>query len=403
MYSKEDVFSKDIEDVLCAITSKVIDGKELVNDITLAGGLSGLVVFLSNFNVFKASTNLDNKIDLIFQEIFQVVQTRQFLPSLHSGISGIGWLVDYLQFRNSKDKAQTFEDYNEEIDLYILNLLSDEKWHGEYELMLGLVGIAVYGLQCANIATRRQIAEKSIIHLLKIAKEDNNGCYWLTESYSRYHSKKGVEPEINLGLAHGMPGVIGLLSYAVRKNVLVPNITPYLLKACEWTLKQKNPSSLSSYFPYKHNAYSTSRLAWCYGDLSTAYVLYRAGMAINNNSIMRQALSIGIHTCGRRIEESSVVDAGFCHGSSGLMFIYFQFHRYSDEALFSESFQYWLKKTLNFANSNSNLTGLDRYNGHEKKYDECFGLVEGLAGIGLSLLAVTTDSEPDWADIFLLG
>jgi len=394
---------KRIFTLINKIERKILDDLDSVGFSTLAGGLSGILIFLNNHKMTNSGQDSSDVEDVIFSKIMASVEREEFHFSFYSGISGIAWLVDYLQTKDNLNSDEPLQDYNREIDEYILSFLNQDKWLDEYELMTGVVGLAIYGCARSNFELGRIIAEKAVGHILKLMEIDENGVYWITKSTSRYHSRNNKGDEINLGLAHGMVGVVGVLNLAYKKNILTKSIKPVLLKACHWLLAQRNINDFESYFSYQNQTRSSSRLAWCYGDLSNAYVLYRASTTLKEQSIKEQALEIALSSCSRKMDDSGVIDAGFCHGSSGLMFIYHQLYIHTQEAEFAKAMNYWLEQTIELGEKGPDLKGLERFNGMIGEYDECLGLLEGLAGIGLSLLAVKQDEAPDWADIFLLG
>lgn len=389
-----------INPLLDAIASRLTAEITHCRDISIAGGLSGFSLFLHNHQQ-RATAPADhtNAINQCWQTIYQQLEQNHYLPSLYTGLAGIAWSVDYFQHSS----ADPFEDYNEELDQLIDEQLSVATWQGEYEFVMGLTGLGLYGLSRSDVASGRHIAEKVIDHLLKLVKTDQNGSYWVTEAHSAYHEGESSDEKINLGLAHGMIGVIGLLTRAVKKHILLRKTVPLLKDACRWMLAQKNQNAEQGYFSYTSGHQCQSRLGWCYGDLSNAYVLYKAGLALQNDMIAATALEIAQATCARKLPDSGSVDASFCHGSAGIQFIYQRLYFYSKDEIFKQSAQYWLSETLKLAEGHNDLSGFHYYQGRKKAVQENLGLLEGFAGIGLVLLASVQAVEPDWDDVFLLG
>ncbi|NQZ06598.1 MAG: lanthionine synthetase C family protein [Algicola sp.] len=383
-----------------AIAKHLAQKPALEQGIALAGGTPGISLFLTNYQkLIENPQDYTDAVNAGWQMVYQVIEDNQVSPSLYSGLSGIAWTIDYLQHNS----GEPFEDYNEELDQHFDQLLSTQVWQGEYELITGLCGIGLYGLGRCDIDSGHKIAEKVIHHIIALAHTDSNGTYWATDANSAYgHVDENTE-EVNLGLAHGTTGVIALLSKAVKKHVLLTQTAPLLKSACEWLLAQKNDDPAQGYFSYNNLKQCQSRLGWCYGDLSNAYVLYKSGLVLQNKALADAALSIALATCKRKKDQSGMVDASFCHGSAGIMFMYQRLFFYCGDEYFKEAAQYWLAQTLELADSAEDLSGFNYYRGRDKTVEENLGFLEGYSGIGLALLASIQTKEPDWDEVLMLG
>lgn len=371
-------------------------------DPSLAGGAPGISIFLQNYQQsVNADFDSESHNNALWQHIYQYIAEHPLNPSLYCGYAGLAWGVDYLQ-RNNPQVSQV-EDYNEELDEVILGVLDCDSWKGEYETVLGLNGLAFYGLSRLTLGQGSLIAQKAIAHLVKLAQIDEHGAYWPSAVNSRYRNQSVSGEQVNLGLAHGVTGVIAVLLRAVEQAVLLEQTRPLLLDACRWLLAQKNPNSATCYFSINNQLQTGSRLGWCYGDLANAYVLYKAGMVLADETIIDAALEIALNSCNRDINNSGVVDASICHGSAGLMFMYQRLYYYSGDDCFEQAAQYWLQQTLDFATKSKGISGFRYVIGADGSLSEQLGLLEGFSGIGLALMAAITPVEPNWDDIFLLG
>ena len=152
------------------------------------------------------------------------------------------------------------------------------------------------------------------------------------------------------------------------------------------------------------NVTNTSRLAWCYGDLSSAYVLLEAAQTLNDSSSYNKAISIAIQTTKRKtLEETSVIDAGICHGSSGLALMYILLHRKTKIQDFQDAADFWIQDTLDKAIHEDGLAGFKAWQGQEYGgWINEYGLLEGVAGIGLVLLTYLNPEIPAWYRCLLL-
>ena len=149
----------------------------------------------------------------------------------------------------------------------------------------------------------------------------------------------------------------------------------------------------------------SSRLAWCYGDLGISIALWQAGDALKDESIKQDAIDICLHTIKRKTkEETKVVDAGICHGSSGIALIYNRMYFYTGIKEFKEAANYWIRETLNLATFKDGLAGYKSYQSEQTGgWKNDYSLLEGVSGIGLALLSHISNEEPYWDRCLLLS
>jgi lantibiotic modifying enzyme len=193
-------------------------------------------------------------------------------------------------------------------------------------------------------------------------------------------------------------------TYEFTKNI---ESILYAKNAIDLILKYKKNGG-DSMFPSvidlfnKSNNLSDSRLAWCYGDLGIAYSIlyyYRASRDITYKDI---ALEIIKH-CINRDKNTGVNDKCFCHGTSGLFYIYYKLYSIFDIKIFEKAYKYWLNLTLeNYRNISSFETCALNIELKKKEYMLDLGLIEGITGIGLSLISYLDTKENDWEDFFML-
>ena len=94
----------------------------------------------------------------------------------------------------------------------------------------------------------------------------------------------------NLGLAHGVPGVIAFLARLLPTNVAPAQVRRLLAGAVQWLLRQKDRDERGSYRYFVGSP--GTRLAWCYGDLGVAQALLLAGRLNNEPRWELEALDL---------------------------------------------------------------------------------------------------------------
>ncbi|MEP1446301.1 MAG: lanthionine synthetase C family protein [Paraglaciecola sp.] len=391
-----------IEKLLKILSLTVQSSSNDVKNLGLLTGLTGELLFL-----WKISQHDNNYVDEnIIIEKFQFLQNNLSLATsninLSFGLIGLGWFLEYI------NQAQT-EDYDpelcEDIDAMLLKAMSIESWGGEIEMVMGLAGMSVYGARRHLKSDLTVFYEKLINHFENMATQvSENTITWLQPSYSIYRlDKEHIEkPEYNFGLAHGVPGIIAAIVPALKIPSLYSQTKKMLIQSCDWLLQQQlNKVDKRSYFSSSSNSTHSTRLAWCYGDLTIALTLYRVGKALNLPTYMEIGIKISLHASCRDEIQALVNDAGLCHGSAGLMLIFKLLYQETGLKEFQQATVKWLDYTLDLFDKKG-LPGLYKMSGYDKSYSESTDFLEGYAGIGLCLLA-TLDGEADWTDCLMLS
>ena len=148
-------------------------------------------------------------------------------------------------------------------------------------------------------------------------------------------------------------------------------------------------------------AVSKSRLAWCYGDLGIGLALWQAGKAVKNHVWKEKGLDILLQSTKRRaLHETSVIDAGICHGSAGLVMIFRRLFFETQRDEFKDVILYWIDQTLNLSRFNDGLAGYKSFVKNEWICD--YSLLTGISGIGLTLLSYLFEDKQEWDELFLL-
>ena len=342
----------------------------------------------------------------IFNEKFQFLQdnlsTVASSFNLSHGLVGTGWLLEYMNQTQAEDYDP---ELCEDIDDILLKTLSISPWQGEIEMVLGLGGLSIYGARRRLKLDQSLFYEKFIHHFENLASQlSDNQLTWEQPQYSVYRLDKDniSKPEYNLGLAHGVPGIIAALLPALNVTSLYGRTKKLLIESCDWLLQQQlDRQQKQSYFSSSSDGKHYSRLAWCYGDLTIALTLFRVGKALELPSYMDKATEVCLHAALRDEVDGMVNDAGLCHGSAGLALVFNLLYKEIGLLELQQASNKWLDFTLKLFDEKG-LSGRYKISGVNKSYAECTGFLEGCAGIGLCLL-VGLGEDTDWAECLLLS
>ena len=389
--------NSDVRVLLIQLANRITSNLKLKAKIKLGmlDGLSGQLLFLllteEHFPGTVGHKVLQNQL-----EHLQSGLITQHNINLGSGLTGIGLTFELMQKILGSD-----EDINEQIDLAVLERLEQQPWQGDYELLQGVTGLVHYAIQRKGYPTGKQLLDKCLDELFMLGQNiEANTIIWPTDEKSIFKLNPDTHPEINLGLAHGNFGTLAVLIKAYRLQQHT-NLKEIIYKLSCYLLKQGKFSEKSSYFGYTNGDGKESRLGWCYGDLSNSLVLWHAGKALNDDEIMATAKKMALLAAKRKIENSSVDDMGLCHGASGNAVIFQSLYKAMNEKPLLDASNYWYSVLLNAFNSEKGLEALWRYNPPKKRYEESFGLLEGYAGIGLSLLSLL-ELDSSWKSLLLM-
>lgn len=321
------------------------------------------------------------------------------LPSFVSGLSGNIWLINYFAGKEILDDL--LGDVKKEINQFLITASHKYTEQGNYDFLHGSLGLIYTASYCKNNVYKKTISELTASFLNNMRKNEK-GCFFFDWMSSITNSAKSEK--INFSLAHGLPSAAAILS-----GLQTPDTLDASNNILRFIKSHKSNSSTLSLYPSVVNEAETinynSRLAWCYGDLGIASAFWQTGKNNNNVEWKQEAINIMLHAAKRlNTKENLIMDAGICHGAAGVAHIFNRFYKETSIREFDEARWYWLDQTLQMAKPNSGLAGYqawDYKNGWQNEY----GLLEGIAGIGLVLMGFLTDDvqELDWDKCLLLS
>jgi lantibiotic modifying enzyme len=399
--SMRDRAVESIASVLDALSTREHD---LNGSPSLAGGIAGLAIL----HGYLAQTGRGKDHAAVAAQLLQrataAVADDPGSASLYSGLAGVGYTMAHFQGRLPGLDA---EDDLAEIDEALLEHLDQSPWPETYDLIDGLVGFGVYALERGPGTQAVICLERVIEHLDQTAEHRPDGITWesrqewLPEKYQHLYPHRYY----NLGLAHGVPGVVALLGQACAAGVAVGKARPLLDGTVRWLLAQQTPEGFPSGIE-KDQAKQPARLAWCYGDPGVAAALLWAARLVNEPAWEREAVKIARRAAQRPAEQSGVVDAGLCHGAAGLGHLFNRMFQATGEECLAEAARFWFEQTLQMQRPGKGVGGYEAWQLDDDQKVTWIadpGLLTGAAGIALALLAATTNSEPAWDRMLLVA
>ncbi|HYL06388.1 MAG TPA: lanthionine synthetase LanC family protein, partial [Thermoanaerobaculia bacterium] len=121
----------------------------------------------------------------------------------------------------------------------------------------------------------------------------------------------------------------------------------------------------------------------------------------------RVAVDLALASAERPIATSGVRDAGLCHGSAGLAHLFNRCYQATGEPRLAEASRRWFEHALDFQLPGQGFAGYRAFwfqpDTLEGSWRDEAGMLEGVAGIGLALLAGLGDFEPAWDRVMMLS
>lgn len=380
-----------------------------LNSIGVLAGLSGVSLFHFYYSKYLNDSKYVDKGSEVLMDCVNKINNGFSQLTYCNGISGFGWVLDHLKQEQfieiDTDSLLTqFDDHLKEL------MLTDLK-NENYEFLYGAVGNAYYFLNRYKNTQSTSLKEnyKNILleflsELLSTAtKVGNDKIVWRSVLNPKINIKG-----YNLGLAHGVSGIIGILSKLHAYDDF-KNVTELLLsQAINYILSCKNKdASAFSFFPNSisntKKGIGKSRLAWCYGDLGIGSMLWNASIVLNDNELKKEALTVLRHAAKRKTEEQTWVnDAMICHGAFGNALLFKRIYKNTKEELFKETANFWFETGINMIHYEKDDYHVQDWKIKKNNWNSSSSLIEGAAGIGLIIVDFLADFDSNWDECLLI-
>jgi hypothetical protein len=370
-----------------------------VLDASLAGGAAGQAILHS----YRARVAPDAKAEASARRCVDhardAVARVAMEPSLFGGFIGVAWMIEHLALGGG---SEVEDDPLAPIDEALVHM--DPRTPIHFDLMSGLAGVGLYALERLPRPRASECLQAVVARLAERAETIGDGCAWRTPPGALAAETVRRLGPFDLGVAHGVPGVIALLGAASRWDIATDQAPALLEGAVRWLLDRRRPAGESGRFAASAGAGSDpapARLAWCYGDAGIAATLFVTARAIGRSDWSEQALALAREAAARSDETSGVQDACLCHGAAGLGLIFQRLHQATAEPIFAQAARHWYGRAIALHRSGEGFAG----------YASAFrggwvadpGLLRGATGIALGLLAATSSVEPEWDRVLLLS
>ena len=338
------------------ITLKNNNKKYDFAELTLASGLPGIILLLSELEDVSDRKKISEKIDEYLEYIVSKIGTfGLFTASLYSGASGIALIIYHL--RNTMPKySNLIESLNKYIDYYVREKISkidlEEITPPDYDVIEGLAGVLSYLFMVDN-GKYDELKNLIVDFLSNLVSDRNNLIIYVKSENQMSEAESDMYPLgcLNLGFAHGLAGIGSILAYAQAKGfssrlsrIAIKNIVS-IYEEFELTEEGeylwKDGIVIDELREGKNlREASFIRDAWCYGSPGISLFYLYAGLIENNDYLINKSEKILQSAMKRRLGVSSEM---ICHGNSGLIQICLLF----ETLLGTSSFDFYIKDFKN--------------------------------------------------------
>jgi len=403
---------------------------------SLASGSAGLAVCVGHLARTRSDQAAETALTHL-EDAVDVLATEPLTASLYSGFTGIAWAVEQVD----RLLGTEGEDRNGAIDEALASLLPRYPQDAPYDLINGLTGLGVYALARWPRPGAASCLLGVTSQLARRARADGDGIYWWTPSSWRGPRGEQYRPAgVDLGVAHGIAGVIPFLARVHRLGLAQPVVRRLLDGSVAWLLAhlvEGESGPTVPYFVADGIEPGPARSAWCYGDPGVALALLLAAHDVGEPDWATVATGLALRAAARPAGQTGVTDAGLCHGSAGLAHLFNRLYQLTAEQALADAARFWIERTLELCSVPSGTapaSGTPALGGTSAPGESAPGaevprtaapgaaaparvplpaaarpacngpgLLEGSAGVALALEAAATAAEPAWDQMLLVS
>lgn len=208
-----------------------------------------------------------------------------------------------------------------------------------YDPISGITGLSIVALQNQDLKISHQFLEKALKLCIAITEDLSIGSYKVPGWYVPRHyqfieedKKNYPKGNFNLGLAHGIPSVLALLSIAYLQGIVLEGQKEAIQIIVDWLQSKKKMIEGTVFWEnrcsFEEEVLKVSQISsdglvegWCYGTPGVARVLYLAGKALKNIELQKLALGAFLGLFSRIDIKNHYLSPTFCHGLSGVLTI----------------------------------------------------------------------------------
>lgn len=366
---------------------------------TFSTGLPGAALFLGYLSRLPGFEDQKARaLELLTRSVHEI--SNNPLPSFYNGFIGVAWSLEHL---NTHALYLNDEDLNADVDDYLLELI-EENTGETWDLIDGCIGWGIYAIERLPRWKSIDLLEKNLSLLSRQGVTAGLGRFW-------FEGKDLLLPKdlqsalpmdhVNLGVAHGLVGILRYLAAMVEIESLSEASRTQFYQTFHW-LKDHLQEPIHGAFlcsriglDREHPTTEKTRLAWCHGDLGASFALLTASAILDDPEVEELAYQMALLAADRSKENDPGMDWSLCHGSAGACHVFHRWHQATGQDEFQNAALQYLNLTVEHCRRELSQEDLEFY--------KLADFLQGLSGVGLSLLSAASNLYPSWDKCLLLG
>ncbi|ARU60045.1 hypothetical protein CBW65_02415 [Tumebacillus avium] len=307
-----------------------------------ANGYAGICPLLGELDRLEPDAGWDLKGHALLQALQGEMAQRPLTSlSLWLGVAGVAMAV-----RSLSRGGTRYVQFTEQLHGLLLRSLDEQladrtqRLGGgvkavDFELIQGMSGVGRYLLLTAERPEMKAALLRVLEYLVRLtAPKLVDGVevpgWYISFDQLATPQERRLSPQghLNLGLSHGIPGVLGLLSLALEAGIEVPGQSGAVTRIADWLISWRQTDATGSYWPthVKWADLQAGRVlqpyyreGWCYGAPGVARMIWLAGRALGRSDWQEEAVASYRETFRRPEELWDAHKPNFCHGRAGLL------------------------------------------------------------------------------------
>lgn len=363
----------NIEVKIAEIEQAISKNKNIINGCGLNEGILGLSFFY--YYMYKYSGNekfLHNCIEF-YEDAIDKIDNSYSSFNYKADLVELGLYSILLSSSNIIEIPQHFFS---ELDNIILEFTIKNQDLSNYSgALLG----GCYFIERENFSDRLSIL-KSIVDLIESqAITNSSGTYWISSLKN--------ENKVGLNLSHGTAGIISFLIKLYNSEIEQARCKSLIINGLKFILDQKKEGFINLLPLHAFEKTFVNYANLMYGDLGVGYVLIKGGEIVKDDTFVSEGLNLIINSIDKKeIISHNIKEASLMYGSAGISSLYKSLYEDYNLDKLKEGYQYWDKKTEDFADTSNKWAG---FNVHFKfdTDDIHLSFAHGISGIGISLIS----------------
>lgn len=321
-----------------------------IESFGLMSGFSGIILLQSMFLELTRNEKFKKEVERNIKVLIKNIEKGAIgSTTFCTGLAGIGWLFEYLNQR--KIVNTDMDAFAEDLDIILEKEADRMIKESDYDIMHGYLGLGMYFLK----RKKNRIIEKMIRTLKSSSENIREEIAWKRLDGHMFH--KYI---YDFGLAHGNASILYFLTKCLNFGIL-PDVCRSMQKgSINFFIENiQNVDSTVSFFPSVKSAdtykviteASSSRLAWCYGDLG---ILHSLLLSSDSDLIKTIIPLLEQSTHRKEVQKTLIEDPFFCHGSAGVAYLYLNIYKITKKEIFLGAAEYWTSETIRLLSAEEN-------------------------------------------------